>query len=78
MKSWRFSRAIIRVAANIPYEDAQAAIDGTRPHDLTEAALRPALGLLGGAGEGARHKREPLELDLPERRVVLDEKPGGS
>ncbi|MCH4151141.1 MAG: VacB/RNase II family 3'-5' exoribonuclease [Sphingobium sp.] len=72
MKSWRFSRAIIRVAANIPYEDAQAAIDGTRPHDLTEAALRPLWACWAVLAK-ARHKRAPLELDLPERRVVLDE-----
>jgi ribonuclease R len=32
-----------------------------------------ALGLLAGALPGAAEKR-PLELDLPERRVVLDEK----
>src|SRR3954467_5941003 len=28
LKSWRFSRARVRIAANIAYEDAQAAIDG--------------------------------------------------
>jgi ribonuclease R len=27
LKSWRFSRAVVRIAANIAYEDAQAAID---------------------------------------------------
>src|SRR3546814_8101147 len=27
VKAWRFTRALIRVAANIPYEQAQAAID---------------------------------------------------
>ena len=26
-KAWKFTRALIRVAANIAYEDAQAAID---------------------------------------------------
>ena len=72
MESWRFSRAVIRVAANIPYEHAQAAIDGDRPHDLTESALRP-LWACWAALKKARAKREPLDLDLPERRVVLDE-----
>ena len=28
LKSWRFTRARVRIAANIAYEDAQAAIDG--------------------------------------------------
>ena len=72
MESWRFSRAVIRVAANIPYEHAQAAIDGDRPHDLTESALRP-LWACWAALKKARAKREPLDLDLPGRRVVLDE-----
>ena len=72
VKSWRFSRAVIRVAANIPYEDAQAAIDGTLPHPLTETALRPLWACWTLLAK-ARAKREPLDLDLPERRVVLDE-----
>jgi ribonuclease R len=70
--SWRFSRAVIRVAANIPYEDAQAAIDGAKPHDLTEVALRPLWACWALLAK-ARAAREPLEIDLPERRVVLDE-----
>ncbi len=73
MVSWRFSRAVIKVAANIPYEDAQAAIDGVKPHDLTEVALRP-LWACWALLFKAREKREPLDLDLPERRVELDEK----
>ncbi len=35
--------------------------------------LKPLVGLLE-ALLAARNRREPLELDLPERRVVLDEK----
>jgi ribonuclease R len=70
--AWRFTRAVIRVAANIPYEDAQAAIDGVKPHDLTEVALRPLWTCWKALGV-ARDAREPLALDLPERRVVLDE-----
>jgi ribonuclease R len=93
LKSWRFSRAKICVAANIAYEDAQAAIDianeervdvtspvcfmpeveGPVPSELVEKGLKPLWGcwrtLLA-----AREKRQPLELDLPERQVVLDEK----
>jgi ribonuclease R len=80
MLSWRFSRAVIRVAANIAYEDAQAAIEGTAPlplalgdADLLESALNP-LWACWAALSKARDTREPLDLDLPERRVVLDEK----
>jgi ribonuclease R len=93
LKSWRFTRAKIRVAANIAYEDAQAAIDATEeervevsspvcfmpevegpvPNALVETALKPLWGCWR-ALLAARNKREPLELDLPERQVVLDEK----
>ena len=70
---WRFTRALVRIAANIAYEDAQAAIDGALPHPLLETALRP-LWACWAALTKARDAREPLDLDLPERRVVLDEK----
>ncbi|MHA6720016.1 ribonuclease R [Sphingomonas sp. RS6] len=73
LKHWRFSRALVRIAANIAYEDAQAAIDGTVDHPLTETALRPLWGCWAALNT-AREKREPLDLDLPERRIVLDEK----
>lgn len=72
LKSWRFSRAVVRIAANIAYEDAQAAIDGTIEHPLTETALKP-LWDCWQALYKAREKREPLDLDLPERRIMLDE-----
>jgi ribonuclease R len=73
LRAWRFTRAAVRIAANIAYEEAQAAIDGTIEHPLTEVALRP-LWACWRALAKARDAREPLDLDLPERRVVLDEK----
>ena len=90
LKSWRFTRARVRIAANIAYEDAQAAIDGPDrievasptcsmpdipPVDpgLVESTLKP-LWACWRAMYKAREKRGPLELDLPERRVMLDEK----
>jgi ribonuclease R len=139
LKSWRFTRARVRIAANIAYEDAQAAIDmseqvlpelvrgggprearwrgdpkseaplhhpsdGPPPRDklgeeaesadvfsspcsmpeieaepppvdpaLVESTLKP-LWACWRALYSAREKRAPLDLDLPERRVVLDEK----
>jgi ribonuclease R len=86
LKSWRFSRARVRIAANIPYEDAQAAIDGEErievssptcampeiPSPMVEL-LRPLWGCWR-ALKAARDRRGPLELELPERRVTLDEK----
>src|SRR4051794_4364307 len=94
IKSWRFTRAKVRIAANIAYEDAQAAIDlanevgkievssptcdmppieGPVSRELVEKALKP-LWACWRALFAARQKRDPLELDLPERRVMLDEK----
>ncbi len=69
VSDWHFTRAVIRVATNIAYEDAQAAIDGgTAPVHLNH--LWSAWRLL----VKSRDAREPLALDLPERRIVLDEK----
>ncbi|MFC0147895.1 ribonuclease R [Sphingobium scionense] len=72
VKSFRFSRAIIRVAAVLAYENAQAAIDGEQENELLEPALKP-LWACWALLRKAREKRDPLALDLPERRVVLDE-----
>ncbi len=67
--SWKFTRAIVRIHHNIAYEDAQAAIDkGDAPDHLRH--LWGAWALLAKA----REARDPLELELPERRVMLDEK----
>ncbi len=64
---WRFTRALVRIAHNIAYEDAQAAIDGgDAPGHLTN--LWNAWKLLFAA----RQARDPLELELPERQVRLD------
>ena len=81
LKSWRFTRAVVRIAANIAYEAAQAMIDAreadptanSRGGHLVEDALLP-LWACWRALADARAKRAPLDLDLPERRVVLDEK----
>ena len=70
--AWRFTRAVIRVAAVLAYEDAQAAIDGQKAHELLESALKP-LWACWALLQKARKARDPLALDLPERRVVLDE-----
>ncbi|MCB5424506.1 ribonuclease R [Altererythrobacter sp. CC-YST694] len=69
VKEWRFTRAIVRIAKNIAYENAQAAIDDGSADDVLKN-----LWTCWHALADARHKRDPLELELPERRVVLDEK----
>ena len=75
LKSWRFTRAVIRCAANLAYEQAQAAIDGSSD-DKTRQHIK-GLHELWGAWRSllaARDARQPLDLDLPEKRVVLDDK----
>jgi ribonuclease R len=71
LTSWRFTRAVVRIAANIAYEDAQAVADG-KASDLS-GILKPLWSCWHALAK-ARDARGPLELDLPERRVVLDEK----
>ncbi|WP_426260238.1 ribonuclease R [Sphingomonas sp. DC1100-1] len=70
LESWRFARARVRIAANLAYEEAQAAIDADAGAMID--VLRP-LWACWRALAKARDAREPLDLDLPERRVVLDE-----
>jgi ribonuclease R len=48
-------------------------VDPVVAADLLETALKPLWGCWR-ALLAARNKREPLELDIPERRVTLDEK----
>ena len=69
----RFVRGLMRSAASLTYEEAQAAIDGepsNRAAPLLDAVIRP-LYAAHAALRRARARREPLELDLPERRIVL-------
>lgn len=68
VSSFRFTRALVRIAHNIAYEDAQAAVDAGNPPEYL-ANLWAAWRALSAA----REARDPLELELPERRVVLDE-----
>jgi ribonuclease R len=68
----RFHRIMMRSAAKLSYQQAQDGFDGGG-HDLA-ADVRAALdGLWAAYGslKIAREEREPLELDLPERKVVL-------
>ena len=75
-KSHRFARVIMRSAAKLSYEEAQAAIDGNpsvKAETLVEGVLKP-LWAAYAALTKTRDKRGPLELDLPERKLVLDDK----
>ncbi|WP_313348654.1 ribonuclease R [Paracoccus sp. (in: a-proteobacteria)] len=68
-----FHRGIMRSAASLSYEQAQTAADGN-PDEQTAPLLDSAIRPLWAAYEllkAARARRQPLELDLPERKIVL-------
>ena len=72
-RSHTFHRVLMRSAAKLHYAQAQAAIDG-RPDDTTGPLLKPILEPLYEAYalvKKARDEREPLDLDLPERKILL-------
>lgn len=73
-----FHRIMMRSAAKLSYQQAQAAIDGM-PDDVTRPILDTVLRPLWDAYAAltdARDERDPLALDLPERKLIL--KPDGS
>jgi ribonuclease R len=77
-RSHSFHRILMRSAAKLNYAQAQAAIDG-RPDDTTGPLLDPILKPLYDAYatvKRARDERDPLDLDLPERKILL--KPDGT
>ncbi len=71
----KFHRALMRSSAALTYAEVQAAMDGT-PNEATGPLLDPVLRPLYNAYAAltaARKARQPLDLDLPERKIVLDE-----
>jgi ribonuclease R len=74
-KSHEFLRAMMRSHAKLSYEDAQAAFDGT-PGEAAQPFMTTALEPLWQAYQAlksARERRQPLDLDLPEKRIRLDD-----
>jgi ribonuclease R len=72
-RSHSFHRVLMRSAARLSYVQAQAAIDGW-PDETTGPLLASVLEPLYSAYRAlkrARDARAPLDLDLPERKIVL-------
>lgn len=73
--SHRFTRGLMRSQGSLHYGEVQAAIDGAA-NDKTAPLLEPVLQPLYAAYAAtklARAQRQPLDLDLPERKIVLTE-----
>jgi ribonuclease R len=77
-RSHAFHRVLMRSHAKLDYAQVQAAVDG-RPdaaaQPLLQSVLRPLYAAYA-AVKTARDARQPLDLDLPERKILL--KPDGT
>ena len=74
-KSQKFVRGLMRSPASLTYQEVQAAMDGD-PNERCAAMLDDVIKPLYAAYHAlkmARERRQPLNLDLPERRIVLTE-----
>ncbi len=70
-----FVRGLMRSAASLNYVEVQEAIDGN-PNDRTGPLLENVLRPLYAAYvalKKAREERQPLDLDLPERKIILSD-----
>ncbi len=72
-RSHTFHRVLIRSAARLHYEQAQLAVSG-RSDEVTGPIVKKILEPLYAAYRTVRHARDergPLDLELPERKIVL-------
>jgi ribonuclease R len=72
-RSHTFHRVLIRSAARLHYEQAQLAVSG-RPDEITEPLVPKILEPLYAAYRAvrrARDERDPLDLEIPERKILL-------
>ena len=71
-RSHRFHRVMMRSAAKLSYREAQDAFDGA-PGNLSEPLVAALASLWSAYAclKRGRDEREPLELDLPERKVIV-------
>lgn len=71
----RFVRGLMRSAASLHYAEVQEAQDGV-PNDrcapLMDRVIRPLYAAYAAASK-ARAERQPLDLDLPERKIILSD-----
>ncbi len=73
--SHEFHRGLMKSVASLNYEEVQTAIDGKandKVAPLMDDIIRPLYAAYDALTK-ARAQRQPLELDLPERQIVLDD-----
>lgn len=73
--SHRFVRGLMRSIASLHYGQVQAAIDGQgddQANALLDTVLRPLYAAYD-ALKAARAARQPLDLELPERKIILSD-----
>lgn len=73
---YKFSRGLMRSQARLVYEQVQAAYDGLTD-DITDPLIDHVIRPLYAAFDvlkAAREKRGALEIDVPERKILLNEK----
>jgi ribonuclease R len=76
LTKYRVFRGLIRSKARLTYEMVQDAKDGN-PNELTQPLMKDVIEPLYEAYDillAAREKRGALELDLPERQILIDDK----
>ena len=66
----KFIRGIMRSTASLTYQQAQHAFDGKDKSPLARDVLAPLWNAYQAMAR-ARDRRDPLSLDLPERRIVI-------
>lgn len=71
LRRHRFGRVLMRSVARLTYNQVQAARDGAGDGAVPRPEIDALYGAYGALAE-ARRRRGVLELELPERRVVLD------
>jgi len=74
IKNHRFFRGLMRSCARLTYEQVQQARDGN-PDEHTAPLMASVITLLYGAYHALsrwRKDRHALELDIPEKRIVMD------
>ncbi|MBK6896814.1 MAG: ribonuclease R [Alphaproteobacteria bacterium] len=76
LQKYKFVRGLMRSVARLTYEQVQTAKDGS-PDDLTGPLVEPVIKPLYEVFkilDKAREGRGALELDLPERQILLNDK----